>query len=99
MDNLKTWQDRVFYQVYLPSFCDGNADGLGDFLGLVSKLDYLAELGIGGIWITPFYPSPLVDNGYDISDHCAVDPRFGTVDLFDELTRASRRRLRSPSRW
>ncbi|AYA09470.1 DUF3459 domain-containing protein [Rahnella aquatilis] len=92
MDNLKTWQDRVFYQVYLPSFCDGNADGLGDFLGLVSKLDYLAELGIGGIWITPFYPSPLVDNGYDISDHCAVDPRFGTVDLFDELIAACHQR-------
>ncbi|PKE28220.1 glucohydrolase [Rahnella sp. AA] len=85
MNNPKTWQERIFYQVYLPSFCDGNADGLGDFQGLISKLDYLAELGIGGIWVTPFYPSPLKDNGYDISDHCAVDPRFGTLALFDEL--------------
>ncbi len=92
MNNLKTWQDRVFYQVYLPSFCDGNADGLGDFQGLISKLDYLADLGIGGIWVTPFYPSPLVDNGYDISDHCAVDPRFGTLALFDALISACHQR-------
>ncbi|MBU9814299.1 glucohydrolase [Rahnella sp. C60] len=92
MNNLKTGQDRVFYQVYLPSFCDGNADGLGDFQGLISKLDYLADLGIGGIWITPFYPSQLVDNGYDISDHCDVDPRFGTLDLFDELIAACHQR-------
>ncbi|CAM3899448.1 alpha-amylase family glycosyl hydrolase [Rahnella victoriana] len=88
MNCQKTWPERVFYQVYLPSFCDGNDDGLGDFKGLISKLDYLAGLGIGGIWITPFYPSPLVDNGYDISDHCAVDPRFGTLDTFDALIAA-----------
>ncbi|RYJ16238.1 glucohydrolase [Rahnella variigena] len=92
MNNLKTAQERVFYQVYLPSFCDGNTDGLGDFQGLISKLDYLAELGIGGIWVTPFYPSPLVDNGYDIIDHCAVDPRFGTLALFDELIAACHQR-------
>lgn len=76
------WQKSVFYQVYLPSFFDGNDDGLGDFPGLISKVDYLASLGIGGLWITPFYPSPLVDNGYDISDYCNVDPRFGTLDDF-----------------
>lgn len=92
MDGQTTWLGRVFYQVYLPSFCDGNEDGLGDFQGLISRLDYLAELGIGGIWVTPFYPSPLVDNGYDISDHCAVDPRFGTLHIFDQLVEACHQR-------
>lgn len=82
------WQKSVFYQVYLPSFFDGNDDGLGDFPGLISKVDYLASLGIGGLWITPFYPSPLVDNGYDISDYCNVDPRFGTLDDFRQLVSA-----------
>src|SRR5690606_14995463 len=60
----------------------------GDFPGLISKVDYLASLGIGGLWITPFYPSPLVDNGYDISDYCNVDPRFGTLDDFRQLVSA-----------
>ncbi|HKN05786.1 MAG TPA: alpha-glucosidase [Buttiauxella sp.] len=82
------WQDSVFYQIYLPSFCDGNADGLGDFIGLEQKVDYLAELGITGVWITPFYPSPLVDNGYDISDYCAVDSRFGSMDNFRKVVAA-----------
>lgn len=76
------WQACTCYQIYLPSFCDGNNDGLGDFPGLISRLDYLQALGIGAVWITPFYPSPLVDNGYDISDYCAVDARFGTLDDF-----------------
>ncbi|MDF3008180.1 MAG: alpha-glucosidase, partial [Enterobacter kobei] len=71
MEPVRWWQECVFYQIYLPAFCDGNADGRGDFIGLMQKIDYLHELGIGGIWITPFYPSPLVDNGYDISDYCA----------------------------
>ncbi|PLR43281.1 glucohydrolase [Chimaeribacter arupi] len=86
------WRKGVFYQVYLPSFCDGNADGLGDFHGLLSKLDYLAELGIAGIWITPFYPSPRVDNGYDIADYCGVDPRVGNLALFGELVTGCRQR-------
>lgn len=92
MKTQRWWRDVVFYQVYLPSFCDGNGDGLGDFPGLLSKLDYLAELGVGGIWITPFYPSPLVDNGYDISDFCAVDPRFGQLDDFSRVVAACHQR-------
>ncbi|WP_260980904.1 alpha-amylase family glycosyl hydrolase, partial [Staphylococcus hominis] len=62
----KWWQKTVFYEIYMPSFCDGNGDGVGDFKGITSKLDYLKELGIGGIWLTPFYQSPKIDNGYDI---------------------------------
>ncbi len=85
MKTLPWWQESVCYQIYLPSFCDGNNDGLGDFRGLLSKLDYLADLGVGALWITPFYPSPLVDNGYDISDYCAVDPRFGDMGDFRRL--------------
>ncbi|AJR09472.1 glucohydrolase [Photobacterium gaetbulicola] len=77
------WSESTFYQVYMPSFCDGNGDGMGDFLGLTAKLDYLQGLGAEGIWITPFYPSPMVDNGYDVSDHCNVDPKFGSLDDFD----------------
>ncbi|UAK21888.1 alpha-glucosidase [Kluyvera sp. CRP] len=85
MSNQPWWQACTCYQIYLPSFCDGNGDGLGDFPGLLSKVDYLHELGVGAIWITPFYPSPLVDNGYDISDYCAVDARFGTLEDFREV--------------
>lgn len=85
MSHQPWWQACTCYQIYLPSFCDGNGDGLGDFPGLLSKVGYLKALGVGAIWITPFYPSPLVDNGYDISDYCAVDPRFGTLADFREV--------------
>lgn len=88
MEPVRWWQECVFYQIYLPAFCDGNADGRGDFIGLMQKIDYLHELGIGGIWITPFYPSPMVDNGYDISDYCAVDPRFGQFEDFSRVVAA-----------
>ena len=73
MKPIPWWQESVCYQIYLPSFCDGNGDGRGDFPGMLTRLDHLAALGVGAVWITPFYPSPLVDNGYDISDYCAVD--------------------------
>lgn len=92
MDNSHWWNETVFYQVYLPSFRDGNNDGLGDFYGLLEKIDYLASLGVKGLWITPFYPSPLVDNGYDISDYCAVDPRFGDMAAFGAVLQACHQR-------
>ena len=82
MKPIPWWQESVCYQIYLPSFCDGNGDGRGDFPGLLTRLDHLAALGVGAVWITPFYPSPLVDNGYDISDYCAIDPRFGDMGDF-----------------
>ncbi|MBU3092603.1 glucohydrolase [Clostridium sp. CF011] len=78
----KWWKECVFYEIYMSSFMDGNNDGIGDFKGITSKLDYLSELGIKGIWLTPFYPSPKVDNGYDISDYYNIDKCYGTLEEF-----------------
>ena len=88
----KDFRRSVVYQIYVKSFCDSNGDGLGDLPGITSKLDYLAHLGVDYLWLTPFYPSPQKDNGYDVSDYCAVDPRYGTMDDFDELVAAARER-------
>src|SRR5438093_1226613 len=79
------WRGAVLYQVYPLSFCDSNGDGFGDLPGLTSKLDYIASLGVDGIWISPFFPSPMKDFGYDVSDYRGVDPRFGTLDDFDRM--------------
>ncbi|UNK20270.1 alpha-glucosidase [Paenibacillus sp. N3/727] len=79
------WKSAVFYEIYMPSFCDGNADGIGDFAGITSKLDDLQELGVNGLWLTPFYRSPKVDNGYDIADYTAIDPDYGTMEDFDKF--------------
>lgn len=87
------WYDStVFYQIYMPSFCDGNGDGIGDFKGITSKLDYLHKLGIGGIWLTPFYPSPKIDNGYDICDYYGIDPDFGTMEDFELFLKEAKKR-------
>lgn len=89
------WKSAVFYEIYIRSFQDSNGDGIGDLNGITARLDYLAGLGIDAVWITPFFPSPQVDFGYDVSDHEAVDPAFGTIDDFDRLVReAHRRRIR-----
>lgn len=77
--------ETVFYQIYMPSFKDGNGDGIGDFKGIIEKLPYLKDLGVGAIWLTPFYPSPKVDNGYDISDYKDVDEVYGTISDFDNF--------------
>lgn len=79
------YRTAVFYEVLLASFADSNGDGVGDFAGLTSKLDYLAWLGIDAIWIPPFYPSPLADGGYDIADYTGVNPRYGTMEDFETL--------------
>ena len=79
------WEDAVVYQVYPRSFADTDGDGIGDLKGVRAKLPYLAGLGVDAIWLTPFYPSPLADGGYDVSDYCAVDPRLGTLADFDGL--------------
>jgi alpha-glucosidase len=79
------WRGAVIYQVYLRSFADGNGDGLGDLAGLRSRLGYLADLGVDAIWINPWYPSPMVDAGYDVSDYRSVDPRFGTLSDAEAL--------------
>jgi alpha-glucosidase len=83
------WRDAVFYQVYVRSFADSDGDGLGDLPGITSRLRYLRDLGVDAVWITPFYPSPQKDAGYDVSDYTDVDPRFGRLsDVDDLLTRA-----------
>jgi oligo-1,6-glucosidase len=89
------WQSAVIYQVYPRSFADSNGDGVGDLRGVIDRLDYLSQLGIDAIWLSPFYPSPQDDNGYDISDYQAVDPVYGTLADFDELvTQAHARGIR-----
>ncbi|GAA1016619.1 alpha-glucosidase [Acrocarpospora pleiomorpha] len=74
------WRDAVIYQVYVRSFADGNGDGIGDLLGVRSRLRYLADLGVDAIWLTPFYPSPMADFGYDVADYRGVDPVFGSLE-------------------
>ena len=86
------WRGAVGYEIYVRSFSDSNGDGLGDLAGITSRLDYLSWLGIDAVWLTPFYPSPGHDHGYDVSDYCAVSPRHGTIDDFDVLVRAAHRR-------
>ncbi len=81
------WKTGVVYQVYPRSFQDSDGDGVGDLRGAASRIDHLAWLGVNAIWLSPFYRSPMVDFGYDVSDHCAVDPMFGTLADFDELVR------------
>ena len=86
------WSEAVVYQVYPRSFQDSDGDGVGDLRGVLERLDYLAWLGADAIWLSPFYPSPGADLGYDISDHCDVDPQFGTMADFDELLAGAHRR-------
>ncbi|MER5699551.1 alpha-amylase family glycosyl hydrolase [Streptomyces mirabilis] len=85
------WRHAVLYQVYVRSFRDANGDGVGDLAGIRAQLPYLRRLGVDGLWLTPFYPSPQHDHGYDISDHRAVDPRYGDLEEFDRLSAACRR--------
>ncbi|WP_264537082.1 alpha-glucosidase [Flavobacterium sp. N1736] len=79
----KWWKEAVFYQIYMPSYADSNGDGYGDFKGMTQKLDYLKNLGVKGIWLTPFLTSPKVDNGYDIANYYEVDPTYGNKADFD----------------
>src|SRR3954454_24864844 len=79
------WKSGIIYQVYPRSFQDSNADGVGDLTGIVRRLDYLAWLDIDAIWISPVYPSPMADFGYDISNYYGIDPLFGTLSDFDRL--------------
>ena len=81
------WRAAVIYQIYLRSFADGNGDGLGDIAGIRSRLPYLAELGVDAIWVNPWYPSPMADGGYDVSDYRDVEPRFGTLAEAEALVR------------
>jgi alpha-glucosidase len=86
------WEDAVIYQIYPRSFQDSDGDGVGDLRGIESRLDHLVELGADGFWLSPIYPSPLADFGYDVSDHKGIDPVFGTLDDFDALLAAAHKR-------
>lgn len=84
-DELPWWQSEVIYQIYPRSFQDGNDDGIGDLKGIIARLDYLRKLGVGGIWLSPIYPSPMYDFGYDVSDYTDISPEFGDMDDFKTL--------------
>lgn len=86
------WKERVFYQIYPRSFQDSNGDGIGDLRGIISRLDYLKELGVGAVWLSPIYDSPNADMGYDIRDYEKIMTEFGTMEDFDELLREMHRR-------
>jgi alpha-glucosidase len=92
VNDLKWWQKAVFYQIYPRSFADGNGDGIGDFQGIIGRLDYLQDLGIDAIWLSPHYPSPQYDCGYDISDYTGVAPEYGTLDTFRRFLEGAHRR-------
>ena len=85
MKNTKLWQKGIVYQIYPRSFMDSNNDGIGDIQGIISKLDYLKDLGVDIIWLSPVYKSPNDDNGYDISDYMDINPEFGTMNDMDQL--------------
>ena len=88
----KWWHDKVAYQIYPKSFYDSNGDGVGDIPGIISKLDYLKDLGVDIIWISPMYPSPFADQGYDISDYYNIDPAFGTLEDMECLIAEAKKR-------
>src|ERR1700716_2342182 len=90
------YKDAVIYEVHVRAYYDSNDDGIGDFEGLTQKLNYLQDLGITAVWLLPFYPSPLKDDGYDIADYTSVHPSYGTLNDFKEfLTSAHNRRIRA----
>lgn len=86
------FKDKVIYQIYPKSFKDSNGDGVGDLKGILEKLDYLKELGVDYLWLTPVFPSPQKDNGYDVADYCAIDPQFGTMEDIEQLIGESGKR-------
>src|SRR2546426_3172090 len=86
------YKDTIIYELHVRAFYDSNNDGIGDFPGLTQKLDYLQDLGITAIWLLPFYPSPLRDDGYDIADYHGVHPSYGTIRDFKHFVREAHRR-------
>ena len=87
----KWWQDKIVYQIYPKSFQDTNGDGIGDLRGILDRLDYLKELGVDLIWLSPVYQSPFVDQGYDISDYYRIAEEFGTMEDFDLLVEEAKK--------
>lgn len=89
---LEWWKTTTIYQIYPRSFQDSNGDGTGDLKGVTKRLDYLQELGVGTLWLSPFYKSPMRDFGYDVQNYTQVDPLFGTMDDFDVLMKEAKKR-------
>ena len=92
MTDTPWWKRKIIYQIYPMSFCDSNGDGIGDLPGIISRLDYLQRLGVGALWLSPVYPSPYKDNGYDISDYCEIHPNYGTLADMDRLIAEAKKR-------
>ena len=90
MTATKWWRGAVLYQIYPRSFMDASGDGIGDLKGVTSKLDYVKQLGVDGIWLSPFFKSPMRDFGYDVSDYRAIDPMFGSMQDFEALLKAAK---------
>lgn len=90
LPQLEWWQSGVFYQIYPRSFKDSDGNGVGDIMGIISKLDHLQELGVAGVWLSPIFKSPMLDHGYDIEDFYAIDPLFGTMEDAEELFRQAK---------
>lgn len=89
---MSNFENKVVYQIYPKSFYDSNGDGLGDLQGIIEKMDYLQYLGVDYIWMTPFFPSPQNDNGYDVAEYCRIDPRYGTMEIFETLIKEAKKR-------
>ena len=92
MSDALWFKDAIIYELHVKTFHDSDADGIGDFRGLIEKLDYLQELGVSAIWLLPFYPSPLKDDGYDIANYLDVNPNYGTLDDFRAFLKAAHER-------
>ena len=90
--NSAWWRDSVVYQIYPRSFADANNDGTGDIPGMSWKLEYLKGLGVNAVWVSPWYPSPMADGGYDVADYCDIDPSFGTLEDADRFLEAAHAR-------
>src|SRR5262245_30045159 len=86
------YKDAVIYELHVRAFADSDADGIGDFRGLTGKLDYLQDLGVTALWLLPFYPSPLRDDGYDIADYTQINPLYGTLSDFKRFLREAHKR-------
>jgi maltose alpha-D-glucosyltransferase/alpha-amylase len=89
--NLHWYKDAIIYELHIKAFSDGNGDGIGDFTGLLEKISYLKDLGVTAIWLLPFYPSPLRDDGYDISDYYSINPSYGNIRDFKRFLKECHR--------